>query len=195
MASGRPLTDKQARFVELYLVSLVASQAYRDAYGCSANVANRNGPRLLVNAGIAAAVADAIAARSVRTQITADRVLQELAIIGFSDARHYTLHEFGGVELGPNAPDVAMRAIASIKHRTRSDEDGNAIYEVEYRLWDKNAALSNLGKHLGLFTEKHEHTFKGGGVLAVPVAVGAEQWGAMAAGQQAALLAPKGIRP
>ena len=34
------------------------------------------------------------------------------------------------------------------------DDDGNpsmAVTEVEYRLWDKNTALANLAKHLGMF--------------------------------------------
>lgn len=181
-----PLTAKQQRFVDEYLIDLNATQAAIRA-GYSAKTAAQIGRQLLQKTSVADAIADGKAARSVRTLITADRVLQELAVIGFSDARHYKLGEMGGLKSADSAPESAMRAVASVKHRTRTDDEGNSTYEVEYRLWDKNAALTNLGKHLGLFTEKHEHKMAGGGVLAVPVPIAAEQWAGVAVAQQAAL--------
>lgn len=78
MTAARPITPKQARFVELYLVSLNATRAYREAYGCSETVALRAGPRLLGNVGVGAAIAAAQAKRSERTQITGDMVFREL---------------------------------------------------------------------------------------------------------------------
>lgn len=83
----KSLPAKQARFVELFLVSLNASGAYREAYGCSEKVANRNGPRLLATAGVSSAVAAAQAARSQRTSITADDVLRRFWLIASADPR------------------------------------------------------------------------------------------------------------
>jgi len=83
----KPLTPRQQRFVERYLVTLNASQAYREAYRCSEVVANRNGPRLLVNAGVQAAIQAAMAERSARTQITVDAVLQRFWLIATADPR------------------------------------------------------------------------------------------------------------
>lgn len=77
-AAARPLTPRQRRFVELYLVYLNATQAYREAYGCSAVVANRNGPRLLANAGVSVALSAAQAKRGERMEVTADAVFREL---------------------------------------------------------------------------------------------------------------------
>lgn len=74
----RPLTPRQQRFVELYLISLNATASYREAYGCSSVVANRNGPRLLVNAGVATAISAAQVKRGERAQVTADHVFAEL---------------------------------------------------------------------------------------------------------------------
>lgn len=58
MASGRGLTAKQARFVQEYLKDQNATQAAIRA-GYSAATANKAGPRLLVNDGVAAAIAAA----------------------------------------------------------------------------------------------------------------------------------------
>jgi hypothetical protein len=72
------MTPKQQRFVEEYLIDLNATQAATRA-GYSAHTANEQGARLLANASIAAAVHDALAARSERTQINADWVLEKAA--------------------------------------------------------------------------------------------------------------------
>lgn len=69
------LTAKQQRFVEEYLVDLNATQAAIRA-GYSPKTAKQQGQRLLTNVDITTAIEAAKAARSSRTQITADNVLQ-----------------------------------------------------------------------------------------------------------------------
>lgn len=107
--------------------------------------------------------------RAERTNITSDKVLQELALIGFSDIRHYTLDAHYNVTLAEGAPEAAMRAISSVEHDvTQMGEDGMILrHKIKYRLWDKNTALTNLAKHLNLLTVNvnvsgtvtHEHTY------------------------------------
>ena len=77
------LTDKQKRFVEEYLVDLNATQAAIRA-GYSAKNADKIGHELLGKTRVSEAIHAAMDERSVRTGITQDRVLQELAAIGFS---------------------------------------------------------------------------------------------------------------
>lgn len=146
------LNPRQQRFVDEYLIDLNATQAAVRA-GYSKKTAEQIGSRLLRNVKVAKAVAKAQAKRAERTGVTADRVLQELAVIGFSDIRHLVMNEFGKLELAEKAPDHAMRAVASVKYRSRTDEDGNSTNEAEYRLWDKNTALANMGRHLGMFAD------------------------------------------
>ena len=81
-----PLNDRQSRFVAEYLVDLNATQAAIRA-GYSAATANQIGARLLVNVKVAAAIAEAQAARSRRTEVTQDRVVLELARVAFGDPR------------------------------------------------------------------------------------------------------------
>ncbi len=71
------LTPKQARFVEEYLLDLNATQAATRA-GYSKKTANEQGAQLLAKLSIRQAVAEAQAARSKRTEITQDEVIQGL---------------------------------------------------------------------------------------------------------------------
>lgn len=104
-------------------------------------------------------------ARSVRVRLSADDVLEELAILGQSDVWNYEVDDRGNVTLAEGVPRRAIRAVSSIKKKVRHLEGGLIEYETEIKLWDKNSALEKAGKHLKLFTEKHEHTGKDGGPL------------------------------
>jgi phage terminase small subunit len=151
------LTDKQKRFVEEYLVDLNATQAAIRA-GYSERTARKIGQENLTKPDIAAAIREAQEARSDRTEITQDKVLQELARIGFSDVTNYLMDDLGRLQLAEGAPDDAMRAVASVKHKKRvvprKDNEPEVVYELEFKLWDKNTALANIGKHLGMFTDR-----------------------------------------
>lgn len=71
------LAGKQARFVEEYLVDLNATAAYRRAgYSARGGSAEASASKLLRHHKVAAAIAAAQAARSERTEISADMVLQ-----------------------------------------------------------------------------------------------------------------------
>ena len=80
------LTEKQQRFVDEYLVDLNATQAAIRA-GYSANAAAEQGYEHLRKPHIQLAIAEARKAQQERTQITADRVISELGLIAFADAR------------------------------------------------------------------------------------------------------------
>src|SRR5262245_11477225 len=80
------LNAKQAKFVEEYLVDLNGEQAASRAGYSEASarqIANEN----LTKPYIAAAVEEALADRQRRCEVTADRVLLELARIGYADIR------------------------------------------------------------------------------------------------------------
>ncbi|WP_231940655.1 terminase small subunit [Acidovorax sp. RAC01] len=80
------MTPKQQRFVDEYMVDLNATQAAIRA-GYSAHTANEQGSRLLANVSVQAAISIARKAQQERTGITADRVLTEIALVAFADAR------------------------------------------------------------------------------------------------------------
>src|ERR1051326_3842030 len=86
------LNPKQRRFVEEYLIDLNAKRSATVA-GYSAKSAAKIGYRLLREPLVAKAMHKALAARSRRTHITADRGLREDARIAVADIRKFTTRE------------------------------------------------------------------------------------------------------
>lgn len=149
------LRRKQQRFAEEYPIDLNATQAALRA-GYSPKTAYSQGQRLLKNVEVQNAIQAAMAQRSKRVQITQDGVLQEIALLQYSDVSHYTIDDRGNLTLAADAPPGAMRAVSSLRKRVRHHDDGSITYDTEFRLWNKPASLRMGGQHLALFTEKVE---------------------------------------
>ena len=144
------MTKKQKRFVEEYLIDLNATQAAIRA-GYSPDTAGSIGAENLKKPEIKSRIDKAMAERSRRTGINQDRVLQELARIGFAKITDVVDPETA--EIRTDASDDDLACIQSIK--IKPNEFGT---EREVKLYDKKAALVDLGKHLGLFKDKVELT-------------------------------------
>lgn len=150
------LTAKQERFVAEYLIDLNATQAAIRA-GYSEKTANKQGSQMLGKTSIAAAISEAQARRSERTEITQDRVLAELAKIGFSDLRKVVTSHGSLIDV-QDWDDETAGAIASVEVVKRPsgeyDEDNKPILDhvAKIKTWDKLSALEKLGKHLGMFS-------------------------------------------
>ncbi|MFA7327353.1 MAG: terminase small subunit [Candidatus Kapaibacterium sp.] len=164
---ARGLTPRQARFVGEYLIDLNATQAAIRA-GYSAKTAEQQGPRLLGNVGVSAAIEAAVKDREKRTEITQDKVLRELAKIGFADIRKVV--RWGATELRVSGADEAgatevHHGLALVGADEIDDETAAAISEIsegrdglKVKLHDKRAALVDIGRHLGMFKDKIEHS-------------------------------------
>ena len=145
-----PLNDRQARFVAEYLLDLNATQAAIRA-GYSAATASQTGARLLANVKVAAAIAEAQAARSRRTEVTADRVVLELARVAFGDPRRVMSWGPGGVRLRPSA-ELADEE-AAIVAEVGADRDGGGRHGPAQGGGQAGRARL-LGRHLGMFGER-----------------------------------------
>ena len=159
------LTDRRKEFVRQYLVDLNATKAAIRA-GYSERTAYSVGQRLLKNVEIQRAVAAAQAKRARRVEITADRVVAELAKIAFSDPRDL-------MEWGPDG--VVLRPSAEL-----SDDQAASVAEVaennaglRLKKHDKVKALELLGRHIGIFTDKVKAEVSGpdGGPVASEIVV------------------------
>lgn len=156
------LTPKQRRFVDEYLIDLNATQAaVRAKY--SARTANEQGARLLANVSVQAAIQQRMKAREARTEITQDKVLRELAKIGFSDIRKIV--KWGETEVRVADDDsgdlMPYHGLALVDSSEVDDDTAAAIAEVsqgreglKVKLHDKKGALVEMGRHLGLFIPK-----------------------------------------
>jgi len=114
---------------------------------------------------IQARIAEMKEALSVRTNITQQRVLEELAKIGFSNAGDMIELDSDGkttVDISKLTSDQKA-AISEIQ----IDTDDKGKQRVKVKLHDKRAALMDIGKHLGMFKEKIEVTGKDGGAIEV----------------------------
>ena len=139
------LTDKQKRFCEEYLIDLNATQAAIRA-GYKEKTAYAQGQRLLKKVEAQEYLQELMDERSKRTEITADRVLQELAAIAFSDRTELAqVGKSGEVTFTPTEllKEDIKRTVAGIE---------NGKYGTKVTTYDKVKALELLGKHLGLFT-------------------------------------------
>lgn len=146
---AKELRDIEKRFVDEYLIDLDAKNAaIRAGYSPkTANTAsewikqpNPKKPR------VRAEIDKALAARSRRTGITADRVLMELAKVAFADIADVVDLDSG--EILPDNRKADTSAIASIKIKQTP-----TTTEREIRMTDRTRALELLGKHLGIFAE------------------------------------------
>lgn len=138
------LTAKQQRFVDEYLIDLNATQAAIRA-GYSGKTAFSIGTENLRKPLIQKAIQQRKQAREQRTEITQDRVIQELAAIGFSRATDYArIVPGGGVDFvsTDDLTESQKAAVVSIKETQNG---------TEIRLADKLKALELIGKHLGMF--------------------------------------------
>lgn len=179
------LTPKQERFVAEYLIDLNATQAAIRA-GYSEKTAYSSGHDNLKKPEVAAAIQAAMKAREQRTEITQDRVLQELARIAFFDIRR--LYRDDGTMKDPHEMDSdTAAAIASIEVKEEMErgeevdeelEDqphggtlkrrrGNLVagYTLKTKVFDKGSALQLAMRHLGMLNDKIAHTGPNGGAV------------------------------
>lgn len=145
------MTEKQKIFADEYLIDLNATRAYKVAYPSvkKDETAAQAGSRMLRNVKVAAYIQERMEERQKRTEITQDRVLEELAAIAFAKATDYA--EIKGECVRTKDTDTLdeqqIRAIAGIKE---------GKFGIELKLNDKEKALELLGRHLGMFKDKVE---------------------------------------
>jgi len=162
------VTPKEQNFAHEYLVDLNASKAAIRA-GYSQKTAYAIANKLLRKAEVAAYIQEAMDKRAKRVDINKDDVLKEISKLAFSDIRK--IFDENGNLLPPHMlPDEVAATISSIDVVTTRIPGKDAV-EVEYtskiRFWDKRASLELLGKHLKLFTDKHEHTGANGAPIQI----------------------------
>lgn len=154
------MNDRQARFVEEYLIDLNATQAaIRSGY--SLKTAYSIGQRLLKDVEIQKAIQAAQMSLSSRAEISQEMVLAELAKIGFADIRKVAKWgpSLGVVEY--EGEPVQTNGVFLVDSDDLDDDTAAAVSEIsqtaqgiKIKLHDKRAALVDIGRHLGMFNDK-----------------------------------------
>lgn len=144
------LTPKQQRFVDEYLINLNATQAAIKA-GYSAKTAYAIGNENLSKPEIVAAISKAKAKRAAKTEITAERVLEELGRIAFANAGDFFNWGPDGITIRDKGDLTReQQSIVAEVAQTTTKYGGS----VRVKLHDKMAALNLLAKHTGVDPNK-----------------------------------------
>ncbi len=158
------LSDRERLYVGEFLVDLNKSQSYLRAGFKPGKTPEDTGSRAcavhekpLVRAAIDARMAERIE----KTKVTAERVVEELAKIGFASMRQFIRVDSDGqpqIDLTGATLD-ALDAIAEITTETVVERDGESVLRVRktrIRLHNKLRALHDLAEHTGVFREPSE---------------------------------------
>lgn len=156
------LTPKQERFVAQYLIDLNATQAAIRA-GYSQKTAQQQGSRLLLNVLVQEAIAKGREKTAAKLEITKERIVEELAKIGFSNMLDYMR---AGTDGDPylDFSSLTREQAAALAEVTVEDfkdgrgEDARDVRRIKFKLHDKKGALVDMAKMLGFMIEKHEHS-------------------------------------
>lgn len=156
-----PLTPKQERFVEEYLVDLNATQACIRA-GYSKKTAGAIGTENLSKPLIQQAISEKRSELSERTAVTAEKVVAALATVAFANIGDYFSVDSNGSPC-LNFEDLTPEQTAAISEVTVEQfvvgkgEDARPAIKVKFKLHDKLRGLEQLGKYLALFVTRVEH--------------------------------------
>ncbi|MCW3676294.1 terminase small subunit [Burkholderia cenocepacia] len=152
----KKLTAKQQRFVDEYLIDLSASPAARRA-GYSERTARVIANENLTKPDIQAAIAAAMKARSERTRLTADRVLQRMVEIDEMDVLDI-MNDDMSLKPVSEWPKVWRQYLSGFDLAELFEGNGDAREMVgilkKIKWPDKLKNLEMLGRHFGMFNDK-----------------------------------------
>lgn len=141
------LTPKQQRFVEEYLIDLNATQAAIRAGYKNGEI----GRQLITKNNVSEAIQEAQNKRTERTEITQDYVLSNIQKVIERCMQQEAVQAKDGSPLLVEGPE------------------GNLACLFEFKEQGALKGLELLGKHLGMFKDKIEHTGPNGGDINVTI--------------------------
>jgi phage terminase small subunit len=173
------LTKKQEKFAINVFNGMSRYDAYCDAYNAvnmQRNTIDVAAAQLLRKPAVAQKIKEMQDTLATRNIVTVEKVIDELSKIAFDDIKNYL--EFGSAEI-VIGKDVTgseiIKSFTDVKIKNSADIDTRNIQEIQldskgnlkFKLYPKDAALTQLGRYLGIFTDKTEVTGKDGGPIEV----------------------------
>ena len=156
--ADRPLTNKQQRFVEEYLIDCNATQAAIRA-GYAKSGAHVNGHKLLRNDKILPFILAKQKELAAQCNVESKSVIEEIKKLAFANMKDY-------ISVGPDGkPEIDLStmtrdqaaALSEVTNRTTTTKDGGSEhYGIKFH--SKDGALEKLCKHLGLYKDPEIET-------------------------------------
>ncbi|WP_164738157.1 terminase small subunit [Frigidibacter oleivorans] len=154
------MTDRQKAFCREYLLDLNQTAAAIRA-GYAPESAAVTASKLMRDPRVLAQIEAGKASRAERTEIDADRVIAELAKIGFASMRQFISIDGNGqpaIDL-TSTPLDDLDALAEVSTETVVEGPGEApiyVRKTKIKLHDKIKALMALAEHTGAFSKRDE---------------------------------------
>lgn len=174
------LEDWHERFCWNYASTSNAAQSYSKARGgeVKPSSAATEAWKLLQRPEIIARLAEVRTQLRAECQVEAADVIRELKRIGMarlSDVVQWTDDPFGNLRVTvTDSADLDDDTLAAISEISRDDNEHGV--KVRVKMHDKGAALLNLGKALGMFTDVVKHEGEVKWVVEAPPQMGPEEW-------------------
>jgi phage terminase small subunit len=139
---------RRAVFAERYLVNGNNATEAGIFAGLSEKTAYSSAQRMLKDPKTQELLGNRVTALLVDAKLTTERWAKEMACLAHFDPGE--LYDEAGhlIPMG-KLPEHVRRAIASVE----VDTDSHGTTTKKVKLWDKNTALANVGKHLGMFEQ------------------------------------------
>jgi len=148
-------------FVREYLVDLNGTRA-AIAAGYSEKGARVEACRLLTKPNIQEMIEKLAAERAKKLGLSADRILEELGRMAFSNMLDYVTVQNGAayVDLSKLTREqaAAIQEITVDEYTEGRGEQARQVKRTRFKLADKRGSLELLGRHLKIFTDKVEHS-------------------------------------
>jgi phage terminase small subunit len=154
---------REERFCREYITDLNGTRAAIRA-GYSAKTARTKGAQLLAKVSVQAILAELRKRETEKLDLNAEKVLRELALMGFSNMLDYMQVQSDGtayVDLSRVTRDqaAAIQELVTEEYQSEGndEEEPRVVTKVKFKLADKKGALELLGKHLKLFGDEQPH--------------------------------------
>ena len=161
---------------EIFAQELAKGSTQAKAYlaaGYKANDGNAN--KLASNPKVQERVRKITGKAAEKAGVTVERIMRELSKLGFSNMDDYVtvgadglpFVDFSRLDRDQKAAiqEVHIDTTTSSEINESGEREAVPVRKVRFKLADKRSALVDMGKHLGMFTEKIEHTGKDGGAI------------------------------
>ncbi|HEX4739198.1 MAG TPA: terminase small subunit [Allosphingosinicella sp.] len=145
---------------ERFVQELVKGKSVTDAYEAAGYVRNAShGYQLRRRPLVAARIDELLGRAAAKAEVNAERVLRELALIGFANMHDYArigpdgdpYLDFSGLTRDQAAAIVEM-IVEDFKDGR--GKDARDVRRVKFKLADKKGALVDIGRHLGMFRDR-----------------------------------------
>jgi phage terminase small subunit len=173
------LTYQKAVFARAYVTALIANQLKRPnarecalVAGCSKKTASAMAQTWLKCPFVLASIERQMEDHMAAFDITAERILKEIAALAFSTMSDYMSSDGDGgffVDLGALTPEQskAMAEITVDEYTEGRGENADRVKKIKFKLHDKTRALELLGKWKKMWTDKVEATGADGSPLSM----------------------------